>query len=162
MRESKVSFIRQQGIRRQDRTDGLYSALMFQPRVIGCVVALGVVTQSPALFLALAAVLWWSTIIPAQNPFDAFYNHVVAGPRQRPIVPIAPAPRRFAQGMSGTFALAIGVALASGALRSAWLLQGVFVGALMALIVGRFCLGSYLYHLFSRTPARHCSVSPGS
>ena len=43
---------------------GWYSALMLQPRIVGGAVALGIVLQSPQLFLALSAMLWWSTLVP--------------------------------------------------------------------------------------------------
>lgn len=51
-----------------------YSALLFQPRVVGLVVLLGVILQEPVVFLALAAILWWSAAVPSLNPFDALYN----------------------------------------------------------------------------------------
>ena len=54
-------------LRRRRRTRHLYSALMFQPRIIGGLVALGIVLQTPWLFLALSAVLWWSALVPTLN-----------------------------------------------------------------------------------------------
>jgi Domain of unknown function (DUF4395) len=67
----------------------------------------------------LSAVLWWNAIVPTHNLFDAIYNHTVAEPRGLPRLGAAPAPRRFAQGMAGTFALAIAVALMLGATTAA-------------------------------------------
>ena len=81
MRQSHFRFIRQQGFDGGRRQRGLYSALMLQPRIIGGLVALGMLFQSPWLFLALSAVLLWSTLVPTRNPFDAIYNHLVARPR---------------------------------------------------------------------------------
>jgi len=55
MSRSQLDFVRQQGftesepIARQD----LYSALMFQPRVIGVVVLAGILLQNPVVFLVL-------------------------------------------------------------------------------------------------------------
>ena len=81
MRESRVRFIRQQGVTTPNVDDNLYSALMLQPRIIGVIVALGIAVQRPLLFLILSAVLLWSALAPSRNPFDAIYNYFVARPR---------------------------------------------------------------------------------
>src|SRR5262245_38578766 len=111
MRESRVRFIRQQGFATERADEELYSALMLQPRIIGVILGLGILVQSPWLFLGLSVVLWWSALIPTRNPFDAIYNNAVARPRGLRPLEAAPPPRRFAMGMAGTVALAIGVAL---------------------------------------------------
>jgi hypothetical protein len=54
MRDSRVRFIRMQGFTTPHVDEELYSALMLQPRIIGVIVAVGVVVQSPSLFLALS------------------------------------------------------------------------------------------------------------
>ena len=51
--------------------------------------------------------------------------------------------------MAGSFMLAIGVALRSSLRGLAWSLEAVLLAALGALIFGRFCLGSYVFHLVS-------------
>ena len=149
MRESRVRFIRQQGFN-NPTTDDLYSALMLQPRIIGVVVGLGILMQSPSIFLALAAVLWWSALVPTHNPFDAIYNHGVAYRRGLPPLGAAPAPRRFAAGLAGTFALAIGVALLEGATPAAWVIEALLAVAVMAVVFGDSCAGANLYHLLRR------------
>jgi len=58
----------------------------------------------------------------------------------------APSPVR--QGMAGSFALAIGILLLGQLGTAALVLQVLLLAALAALIFGRFCLGSFLYHLF--------------
>jgi hypothetical protein len=58
MRPSKADFVRQPGFATEGCQEGLYSALVFQPRVIAGMVISSVVLQSPWLFLALSAVLW--------------------------------------------------------------------------------------------------------
>ena len=162
MRPSKADFIRQMGFTTERCQDGLYSALMFQPRVIAGVIVAGVVLQSPSIFLALSAVLWWSALVPSHNPFDAFFNRAMADPKRRGAVPAAPPPRRFSQAMAGTFAMSIALALFAGAWHAAWLLEGVFLAASMSVIVRRFCLPAYLYHLmWSRTPATPCPSASG-
>jgi hypothetical protein len=51
--------------------------------------------------------------------------------------------------MAGTFMLAIGLSLLSGRSILAWALEALLLAALGALILGRFCLGSYLFLLFT-------------
>lgn len=146
MRQSQFRFILQQGFEATNASEGLYAALMVQPRIVGGLVALGVLFHSAWVFLVLSAVLWWSTLVPAQNPFDAIANHFVARPRGIPPLGIAPGPRRFAQGMSATVTLAIGAALLVGAERTVWLLEGLMVVAVVAVVFGDFCEGAYVYN----------------
>ena len=148
---AKLNFVRQQGFRdaSPEACSFQYPALMWQPRVIGILVLVGIAFQSGPYFLALAALLWWNVILPAFNPFDALYNRLVAKPRGLPRLSPAPAPRRFAQGMAGTFMLAIGLSLLFEVSLLAYTLEGLLLAALGALIFGRFCLGSYLFLLFT-------------
>ncbi|HEX5476179.1 MAG TPA: DUF4395 family protein [Vicinamibacterales bacterium] len=150
MRESRVRFIRQQGITTPRVDDELYSALMLQPRIIGVLVLVGVAGQSASVFLGLAAALWWSALVPAHNPFDAIYNHAVAYRRGRPPLDAAPAPRRFAAGLAGVVALAIGVALLAGTPAVAWVFEALFVVAVAAVVFGDSCAGAALYHRLQR------------
>lgn len=124
-----------------------YSGLLFQPRVVGLVVLVAVALQEPRIFLALAAVLWWSALVPRLNPFEALYNRTLARRPGGIALPRAPGPRRFAQGMAGTFALAIGISLALGWKVIALALQSLLIVALGALVLGGFCLGSFIFHL---------------
>jgi len=155
MRASQVRFIRQQGIPGENFPESLYSALILQPRIIGVLAVVGILLQSAWFFLALSAVLWWSALVPTQNPFDAIYNHVVADRRGLPPLGTALAPRRFAAGEAGTVALAIGVALLAGARITAWVLEGVLVGGVISAVFANFCLGAYTYELLRR-------LSPGA
>ena len=146
---AKLNFVRQQGLEdaKEDECVTCFPALMFQPKLVGILVVVALLLQSGPLFLLLAAILWWNVVLPSLNPFDALYNRLIAGPRQYPLLGPAPKPRRFAQGMAGTFMLAIGICLLSGWFPVAWILQGLLIVALSALIFGRFCLGSYIYYL---------------
>lgn len=149
MQDPERNFILQQGLGETEPqlTHRRLSALLFQPRFVSVVVLIGVISQAPAVFLALSAVLWWSALLPRLNPFDALYN-LTLGARPGAIrLEAAPAPRRFAQGMAGTFALAIGAALRLEWFITAYVLEGFLGAAIAALIFGRFCLGSYIYHL---------------
>ena len=157
---STVDFIRQQGFSTEGCQDGLFAALMFQPRVIAASVIASVVLQSPWLFLALSIVLWWGALVPRRNPFDAFINRVMTDRARLAAMPSAPPPRRFSQAMAGSFALSIAIALFAGAVRFAWVLEAIFVVASMSVVTRRFCLPAYVYHfLWPGTPATPCSVT---
>lgn len=147
--DARRNFILQQGLEPPtgESCPVRFSALMFQPRAVGLIVALAVILQSPAIFLALGVVLWWNALLPAANPFDALYNGLVGSkPGAARLAPAEP-PRRFSQGMAGTFNLAIGALLLAGAGTAGIVLQVLLLAALAALIFGRFCLGSFLYYL---------------
>jgi hypothetical protein len=148
---SRLNFVRQQGFRSASREacSFQYPALMWQPRVTGFLVLIGLVFQPWPYFMALSAVLWWNVLLPSLNPFDALYNLLVARPRHLPPLEPAPSPRRFSQAMAATFMLSIGLSLLLGLYVLAWAIEAVLLLALGALIFGRYCLGSYLYLLFT-------------
>jgi len=148
---AELNFVRQQGLKDASPETCVYQypALMWQPRAIGILVLVGVVLQAWLYFLALSALLWWNVALPNLNPFDALYNRLLAKPKGLPRLGPAPSPRRFAQAMAGTFMLAIGLSLLSGWRTLAWGLEAFLLAALAALIFGRFCLGSYLFLLFT-------------
>ena len=145
MRDSQLRFIRQQGVTTPNPDRNLYEALMFQPRTIGCLVLLGVLLQQPWLFLILSAVLWWGTFVPTRNVFDALYNRLVALPRGRPRIVVAPRPRRFAQALAATLALAIGTTLLAQATVAAWILEGFFAAGVLAAVFADVCGPAQLY-----------------
>lgn len=159
MRDSQIKFIRSLGIDGAQFPDTLYSALMFQPRMVGIAVALGVLLQSPWLFVALSAALWCGTVFPSLNPFDAVYNQLVARRRGLPPLAVAPAPRRFAQGMAGSVAMVIGVALFTQTAIVAWIFQGLFVVASMGVAFRDSCAGADVYHLLKRLPRSRSASS---
>jgi Domain of unknown function (DUF4395) len=119
---------------------------MFQPRVIGGLVAIGVFFQSAWLFLALSAVLSWSTLVPTWNLFDAFYNRFVARPRGLTALSVAPVPRLFAQAMAAAATFATGAALVLGAMKPAWVLEALMAMSVMAVVFRDFCGPACLYH----------------
>jgi hypothetical protein len=161
---AKLTFVRQQGFRdaTPEASSVQYPALMWQPRIIGILVLVGLAFQAGPYFLALGALLWWNVILPVLNPFDALYNRLVAKPKGLPRLTPAPPPRRFAQGIAGTFMLAIGSSLLFEVSLLAYALEGLLLVALGALIFGRFCLGSYLFFLFTRQSAFATRTLPWS
>jgi hypothetical protein len=144
-----TNFVRQQGFTDMPAAScgSQFGALNFQPRVIGVIVLIGLVLRAGTFFLVLSAVLWWSALVPRLNPFDYVHNLMFAGRRGTPPLTPAPAPRRFSMGMAASFMLGIGIALVRQWSVAAIVLEAFLVVALSALLFGRFCLGSYIFHL---------------
>jgi len=92
------------------------------------------------------------TLFPYFNLFDAIYNSLVAYPRGLQPLGIAPAPRRFAQGLAGTVAMVIGVALLMEVTTVAWIFEGLFVVASMAVVFRNNCAGAEMYYALRRIP----------
>src|SRR5438552_2547614 len=129
---AKRNFILQQGLEEPTPAScpAQYSALLFQPRIVALVVLVGILLREPFLFLALGVLLLFSALFPRWNPVDALYNRLVAVRPGRFALPPAPAPRRFAQGMAGAFALAVGVSLLLGSRAAAIVLEVFLVLAI--------------------------------
>jgi hypothetical protein len=143
MRESRLRFIQQLGYS-TPASDTLYTALMVQPRLVGGIVAIGILFQSAWLFLALAAGLGLGAMVPAMNLSDAIYN-AIARARGLPPLGLSPAPRRFAMGMAAGALSAIAAALLAGAAITAGVLEGLVAISVTAVIFGDYCGPATLY-----------------
>ncbi len=146
--QSVINFMKQQGFTEEipSISGAHFAGLTFQPRIIGALVVLGILLQSRILFLMLSTILWWNALVPSLNPFEINVQpHDCLTSRATPAV--APGPRRFAQGMAATFVLIIGIGLMESWTITAYLFEWLIVVAISALLFGRFCLGSYIYHL---------------
>ena len=148
---AELNFLRQQGLEEasQHTCAYQYPAMMLQPRAIGILVLIGLILQSWIYFLVLCGLVWFSAGFPALNPFDALYNRLVAKRKGLPRMGPARPPRRFAQGMAGSFMFAIALALYARWLVLAYVLEVFLVVAIAALVFGRFCLGSYTFYLMT-------------
>src|SRR5438093_13268555 len=141
-RSAVMNFMKQQGFTQEplDRAALRFRGLQFQPTIVGSMMLVGILTQSPAIFLLLSALLWLNVLVPAANPFENLYNRLVARPRGRPLLTRAPGPRRFAQGMAATFMMAAGLSLLLGWTAAAYAFEEFIAVALGALLLGKFCL----------------------
>ncbi len=124
-----------------------FRGVRFQPSIVGPLLLIGIILQSNFVFAALSVLLWWGVVFPRRNAFEALYDLLVARPRKKEKLTPAPAPRRFAQGMAATFMLLVAVALSMGWYWTGVVFQAFIVVAFVALLFGKFCLGSYIYHL---------------
>jgi len=125
-----------------------YSALVFQPKVVLTVVAAGILLQSPAVFAALGALLWWSALFPKWNPFSALYNRTIGKrPGSFRLGP-APTPRRAAETEAGTIALTIALLIYAGLIVAAYVVEAILLAAALAVSIASFCTGSFVYHVF--------------
>jgi zinc transporter ZupT len=143
---TQEDFVRQQGC-----TIGppkLYRALMLQPRLVCVAVAIGMWRQDAKLFLMLSACLAWCAAVPEWNPIDRIYNAVQ--PDGAPVLPPSPAPRRTAMALASLCAGVSSVAIHMEAWRTAWTIEGLLLVAALAVVVGRFCFGSFVYYQVTR------------
>lgn len=124
-----------------------YSSLQFQPRIVFFWIVAGIVFQSSAIFLALCGVAWWSALFPNLNPFDALYNQTIGRRLGKPRLGPAPIPRRVAQAMAATFALVCALLIHGGFLIAAYVVEAFLLAAVLALTLGGFCFGSFVYYL---------------
>lgn len=147
--EVKRNFILQQGFEEPAPAvcPRQYSSLLFQPRIVLVWVVAGILFQSPGIFLALCAVTWWSALFPKLSPFDALYNRTLSRRPGAIRLGPAPVPRRIAQTMAGAFALIIALLIYAGYNLAAYVVEALFLAAALALTIGGFCLGSFVYHL---------------
>jgi hypothetical protein len=158
----KRNFILQQGFEEPAAAacPRQYSALHFQPRIVFLWVLAGIWFQFAPVFYALCAVLWWSALLPNLNPFDAVYNWTFgrrdSGFRLTP----APAPRRTSQALAGGFALACGLLIHFGPSTAAYVVEGIFLAAVLALTLGGFCLGSFVHNLLGGRGGFACKTLP--
>jgi hypothetical protein len=144
---TELKFVRQQGFveATDDSCAYQYPALMWQPRVMGALVLVGLALQAAWYFIVMSMVLWWNAALPELNVFDLLYNRLIARSNGPMRLGPAPAPRRFAQAVAGSLLLAIGISLHLGFAFPAAMLQIVFVTALLGVIFGRFCAGAYVF-----------------
>ncbi|MFY9691431.1 MAG: DUF4395 family protein [Candidatus Acidiferrales bacterium] len=157
------NFMKQQGFADEPSSlcDMHFAGLYFQPRIVGSLIVIGIALNvagyrmgaaapihwAMALFFVLSAVLWWNVIAPSLNPFEVFYNRVLAAPRGRAPLAPAPGPRRFAQAIAAAFTLIVGLALMNGWMITAFVFEAFLVAAFSMLLFGKFCLGAYIFLL---------------
>jgi hypothetical protein len=145
MRTSQTRLVAQLGYPITSDAPVWYSAVRFQPAMIGLIILAGTVLHSPAVFVMLFLALVVGAVAPRGNPFDAIFNGFLLRGRGRPLPP-APAPRRFAQGLASLISIGIALALFFEVSVLPWVLQGLFALAVIAVVFGDSCAGAVVYH----------------
>ena len=140
-------FLDQQGYPKEEKRVIRFNSLQFQPTIVGSAMLVAVLFQSPTVFLVFSSLLWINVLFPSANLFENFYNLVIASRRNRPKIPPAPGPRRFAQGMAAVLMLLAGIGLLQSWMLPAYVLEAFILVAFGALLFGKFCIGAYVYHL---------------
>jgi hypothetical protein len=107
----------------------------------------GILFQSQAVFAGLGALLWLSALFPKLNPFRALYNRTLGSQPGAFRLDPSPAPRRAAETEAGTVAVASALLIQAGFSLAAYVVEAIFLAAGLAVIIGSFCLGSFVYHL---------------
>jgi hypothetical protein len=105
-------------------------------------VIIGAILEAPMIFMALWITLWLSAFFPRWNPFEAVYNRFSSRFR----LFTAPPPRRFAQWLAGSMALAIALLLRAGYRRAAIAIESSLLAAVAAILFRGFCFGSWMFH----------------
>ncbi len=146
----KRNFILQQGFEEPAPTvcPVQYSALVFQPKIVLIGIIAGILFQSQVVFAGLGALLCWSALFPRLNPFRALYNRTIASRPGAFRLDPSPAPRRVAETEAGTVPLTSALLIHAGLSPAAHVVEAIFLAAGLALALGGFCLGSFLYHVF--------------
>jgi hypothetical protein len=124
-----------------------YSALVFQPKAVLIGVVAGILFQSPAIFAALGALLWWSALFPKLNPVNALYNRTTGSRPGAFRLGPSPAPRRGAETEAGAVALTITLLIHGGFSLAAYAVEAILLAAALAVLIGSFCTGAFTYHL---------------
>src|SRR5207249_11524397 len=126
-RSAVMNFMKQQGFAQEppDRAALRFKGLQFQPTIVGSMMLVAILTQSPAIFLLCSAILWLNVLVPAANPFERVYNRFVARPRGRPPLTPAPGPGRLAPGTAAVFMLTAGLPLLQGWRTASYVFQGL-------------------------------------
>src|SRR5213078_567119 len=77
-RSAVMNFMKQQGFTQEppDRAALRFKGLQFQPTIVGSMMLVAILTQSPAIFLLVSALLWLNVLVPAANPFERVYNRL--------------------------------------------------------------------------------------
>jgi Domain of unknown function (DUF4395) len=115
-------------------------------------VALGLVLESPALLVVLAAIGALAGLTP-HHPFDLLWNYAVRHAFGLPPVPRTPTRRRHAFKAGATWLLAVAALFAAAAPTAALALGGVLLCGCTTVTVTNFCLPSFLLSLLDRPRA---------
>jgi Domain of unknown function (DUF4395) len=133
-------------------------ALRLSPALCLTGMTLGVVLESPAVLLAMAASAVLGGFVTAKHPFDLIWDHGLRRFSGGPPLPPAPPARRFACQLASVWLVAVAAAYLAGA-ETLGLVLGVpllFVATIVA--TTNWCLPSLIYGLLGHRRIRSSTV----
>ncbi len=133
-----------------------YSALRVNQTAVVLGTAAGFVVDQPVLIAVLAAVLLFSSALPAYAPFSLLYRAVLrpAGLLRPDLRDESAAPHRFAQLLGGLMLAVSFAALSAGAVVAGWLTAALVTALALTNLFSGFCAGCFLYFQLSRLRTR--------
>jgi len=161
-RSAVLNFMKQQGFTPEppDRATLRFKGLQFQPTIVGSMMLVAILTQSPTIFLLFSALLWLNVLVRRQT--------VRAG-----LQSLCRATARATAAHAGTGAPAIRSGHGSGVHAGRWAdpapgledgvlrLPGAPRRGLRRAPLRKFCLGAYVYHLLKGTSPSPMGPVPG-
>ena len=133
-------------------------ALRLSPALCLTGMTVGVVLESPAILLAMAATAVLGGFVTAKHPFDLIWDHGLRRLSNGPPLPPTPPPRRFACQLASVWLVAVAAAFLAGA-ETLGLALGVPL-LLVATIVAttNWCLPSLIHGLLGDRRIRSSTV----
>jgi uncharacterized protein DUF4395 len=115
--------------------------------------AVGVVLESPAVLLVMAATAFLGGFVTRKHPFDMIWDYALRRITGGPPLPPTPAPRRFACQLATFWLIGLAVAFIAGADT-----LGIVLGVPLLLVAAtvtttNWCVPSLIYGLLHRRPA---------
>src|SRR5437868_13896505 len=101
-RSAVMNFMKQQGFTQEppDPATLRFKGLQFQPTILGSMMLVAILTQSPAILLLFSTLLWLNVLLPAAHRIEQDYNRFIVRPCGRPPHTPASEPRRCSQGLA--------------------------------------------------------------
>ena len=129
----------------------LGQALRLSPALCLIGMTLGVVLESPAILLGMAATAVLGGFVTAKHPFDVIWDHGLRRLSGGPPLPPTPPPRRFACQLASAWLVALAAAYLAGA-DTVGLVLGVPLLLVAAVVTAtNWCVPSLIYSLASRS-----------
>jgi hypothetical protein len=106
----------------------------------------------PWLVALVAVVMLVGTFLPEAGLFKQVYSRVLrpAGLLKPQVVPDAPQPHLFAQGVGGLFLLLASLAFVAGWAVLGWVLTGIVIALAAVNLLFGFCAGCFMYYQLGR------------
>jgi hypothetical protein len=123
--------------------------LRFSPALCAMAAAVGTLTGSPAILLALAATAFLGAVLPF-HPFDLIYNYGIRFWIGRRPLPSNGMPRRIACGIASIWLVGTALLFSVGATMAGYALGGLFVAVATLVSTTDICIPSMMLYYLGR------------